>query len=81
MLPRVRVVNMVERSTSVYVGKIAASVPDEVVNALLRACGRIRSWKRQVDPETKQVRAQGQALALALALGTPPAGPRLAPAR
>lgn len=48
-----------EKSTTVYVGKIASSVPDSVIRTLLEACGRVRSWKRQEDPDTKQLKGFG----------------------
>ncbi|PNW80034.1 hypothetical protein CHLRE_08g375084v5 [Chlamydomonas reinhardtii] len=51
--------SIAEKSTTVYVGKIAGSVPDEVVRDLLDACGRVKSWKRQVDPDTKQPKGFG----------------------
>lgn len=48
-----RVAAALEKSTTVYVGKIAASMDDSVIKTLLTACGSLKSWKRQVDPETK----------------------------
>ncbi|GFR49350.1 hypothetical protein Agub_g11374 [Astrephomene gubernaculifera] len=51
--------SIAEKSTTVYVGKIASSVPDPVVKTLLDACGRVKSWKRQVDPDTKQPKGFG----------------------
>lgn len=33
-----------------YVGKIAASVPDAVVRELLEACGSIKSWTPVKEP-------------------------------
>ncbi|CAD7703997.1 unnamed protein product [Ostreobium quekettii] len=51
--------SMVHRSTSVYVGKIANSVDDGVMQSLLEACGGVKSWKRQEDPETKQPKGFG----------------------
>ncbi|GIL52376.1 hypothetical protein Vafri_8264 [Volvox africanus] len=51
--------SIAEKSTTVYVGKIASSVPDAVVRTLLDACGRVKSWKRQVDPDTKQPKGFG----------------------
>lgn len=51
--------SIAEKSTTVYVGKIAPSVPDSVIRTLLEACGAVRSWKRQEDPETKQPKGFG----------------------
>ncbi|KXZ56101.1 hypothetical protein GPECTOR_2g983 [Gonium pectorale] len=51
--------SIAEKSTTVYVGKIASTVPDTVVRTLLDACGRVKSWKRQVDPDTKQPKGFG----------------------
>lgn len=42
-----------------YVGKIAPTVPDAVIRTLLEACGRLRSWKRQEDPATKEPKGFG----------------------
>eukprot|EP00775_Hariotina_reticulata_P005966 gene5966-6205_t len=38
------------RATTVYVGKIAASVPDDVIRELLEACGQIKSWNPVKEP-------------------------------
>lgn len=38
------------RATTVYVGKIASSIPDAVVRELLEACGTIRSWNPVKEP-------------------------------
>jgi RNA-binding protein 25 len=51
--------HIAEKSTTVYVGKIAPTLPDNVIRTLLEACGSIRSWKRQEDPETKQPKGFG----------------------
>lgn len=51
--------SIAEKSTTVYVGKIAASLPDSIVKELLDACGKVKSWKRQVDPDTKQPKGFG----------------------
>ncbi|GMH45273.1 hypothetical protein BSKO_13230 [Bryopsis sp. KO-2023] len=51
--------SVLHKSTSVYVGKIANTVNDEVMLSLLVACGEVRSWKRQEDPETKQPKGFG----------------------
>lgn len=47
------------KSTSVYVGKIANTIDDSVMQSLLKACGGVKSWKRQEDPETKQPKGFG----------------------
>ena len=39
------------RSTTCYVGKIAPSLEDSVVRALLEACGPVTSWKRMQDSD------------------------------
>eukprot|EP00878_Enallax_costatus_P040344 GHUV01046510.1.p1 GENE.GHUV01046510.1~~GHUV01046510.1.p1 ORF type:complete len:123 (-),score=25.94 GHUV01046510.1:287-655(-) len=38
------------RATTVYVGKIAASIPDTVIRELLEACGTIKSWNPVKEP-------------------------------
>ncbi|KAG6556371.1 hypothetical protein Mapa_002314 [Marchantia paleacea] len=38
--------------TTVYVGKIASTIEDEFLRALLELCGVIKSWKRAQDPTT-----------------------------
>jgi hypothetical protein len=43
----------------VYVGKIAPTLDDEIVSKLLKACGGVKSWKRQEDPETKELKGFG----------------------
>jgi RNA-binding protein 25 len=48
-----------ERSTIVYVGKIAPTLNDDVVSSLLNACGTVKSWKRQEDPSTKEKKGFG----------------------
>jgi RNA-binding protein 25 len=37
-------------ASTVYVGKIASSVPDPVIRELLTACGSIRSWNPVKEP-------------------------------
>jgi RNA-binding protein 25 len=37
-------------ASTVYVGKIAPSVPDKVVRELLEACGTIKSWNPVKEP-------------------------------
>lgn len=48
-----------EKSTTVYVGKIAASVDDSLIRSLLDACGTVRSWKPLQDPETQKPKGFG----------------------
>ena len=48
-----------EKSTTVYVGKIAASVDDALVRSLLDACGGVKSWKPLQDPETQKPKGFG----------------------
>lgn len=48
-----------EKSTIVYVGKIAPTLDDDVVSSLLNACGTVKSWKRQEDPSTKEKKGFG----------------------
>lgn len=38
--------------TTVYVGKIAPTIEDEFLRAILELCGQIKSWKRAQDPTT-----------------------------
>lgn len=47
------------KKTTLYVGKIAPTVPEEVVRQLLEACGRLRSWKPMKDPETGRPKGFG----------------------
>lgn len=58
-VPQTSSVLALHKSTSVYVGKIANTVDDTVMQALLEACGGVKSWKRQEDPETKQPKGFG----------------------
>jgi RNA-binding protein 25 len=37
-------------ATTVYVGKIAPTVPDEVILELLEACGQIKKWNPVKEP-------------------------------
>jgi len=50
---------LAEKSTTVYVGKIASSLDDSIVQSLLEACGKVKSWKRATDPETKELKGFG----------------------
>uniref|UniRef100_A0A061R3W8 Rna-binding protein 25-like isoform x1 n=1 Tax=Tetraselmis sp. GSL018 TaxID=582737 RepID=A0A061R3W8_9CHLO len=49
----------VPRSTTLYVGKIPASVSEDLLRELLQLCGQVKSWSRHSDPETKQLKAFG----------------------
>ena len=40
-------------------GKIAASISDQLIKQLLEACGPVKSWKRMEDPDTKQLKPFG----------------------
>lgn len=42
----------VTKSCTLYVGKIASTVDNKVIKALLDACGTVKSWKRVEDTET-----------------------------
>jgi RNA-binding protein 25 len=50
--PRLPAGVMPAKSTTLYIGKIAPSVDDGTLRALLDACGAVRSWKRVQDAET-----------------------------
>jgi RNA-binding protein 25 len=45
--------------TTLWVGKIPAGLADADVRELLEQCGRVRSWKRGVDPKTGALKAFG----------------------
>lgn len=47
------------KSTTLYVGKIAATVDDSTIKRLLEACGPVKSWKRMSDPETNKPKGFG----------------------
>lgn len=47
------------KSTTLYVGKIAATVSDDVIKSLLEACGPVKSWKPMQDPETNKSKGFG----------------------
>ncbi|KAJ1481364.1 hypothetical protein T484DRAFT_1625826 [Baffinella frigidus] len=51
--------NVVEKKTSLYVGKIPEGLEDESVKALLDNCGTVVSWKRVMDAETKKPKGFG----------------------
>ncbi len=42
-----------------YCGKIASTLDDEIITSLLHACGKVKSWKRTTDPETKEAKSFG----------------------
>ena len=48
-----------QKSTTLYVGKIASSVSDETIETLLTACGPVKSWKPMQDPETNKSKGFG----------------------
>ena len=47
------------KSTTLYVGKIAATISDDVIKTLLEACGPVKSWKPMQDPETNKSKGFG----------------------
>jgi RNA recognition motif-containing protein len=47
------------RQTTLYVGKIASSINDDLIKQLLDACGSVKSWKRMEDPDTKALKPFG----------------------
>ena len=47
------------KQTTLYVGKIAASISDDLIKQLLDACGTVKSWKRMEDPDTKALKPFG----------------------
>ncbi|KIY94795.1 RNA-binding protein 25 [Monoraphidium neglectum] len=49
----------VAKATTVYVGKIATTVPDEIIRRLLEACGRVINWKPTLDPLTQAPKGFG----------------------
>lgn len=53
MRPPVRAPVQPIKSTTVWVGKIATSVEIPVIKGLLEACGPVKTWKPQVDPDTQ----------------------------
>lgn len=48
-----------QKSTTLYVGKIASTVSDETIQTLLEACGPVKSWKPMQDPETNKSKGFG----------------------
>jgi len=48
-----------EKSTQVYVGKIAATIEDDFIRKLLESCGKVVKWSRYVDPVTEQPKPFG----------------------
>lgn len=50
---------MPPKQTTLYVGKIASSVGDDIIKELLEACGPVKSWKRMEDPDTKALKPFG----------------------
>lgn len=47
------------KSLTLYVGKIAPRVSDDVIKALLEACGPVKSWKPMLDPDTQKPKGFG----------------------
>jgi hypothetical protein len=56
------------KNTTVYVGKIAPTLEDAVVQQLLQACGATKSWKRMTVSRgsflTSYLRSRGCALCI-----------------
>jgi RNA-binding protein 25 len=44
---------------TLYVGKISTAVDDSVIRALLEACGKVKSWKPMLDPDTQKPKGFG----------------------
>ncbi|XP_074580324.1 RNA-binding motif protein 25-like isoform X2 [Curcuma longa] len=58
--PIVPIVAPVEKpQTTVYVGKIAATIENEFLLSILRLCGPVKSWKRAQDPSDGTPKAFG----------------------
>jgi RNA-binding protein 25 len=47
------------KSTTIYVGKIAATLDDDVMMKLLEACGKVKQWKPVKDPSNNQPKGFG----------------------
>jgi len=47
------------KQTTLYVGKIASSISDDLIRQLLDACGTVKSWKRMEDPDSKALKPFG----------------------
>eukprot|EP00698_Gefionella_okellyi_P005088 TRINITY_DN14674_c0_g1_i1.p1 TRINITY_DN14674_c0_g1~~TRINITY_DN14674_c0_g1_i1.p1 ORF type:complete len:558 (-),score=108.51 TRINITY_DN14674_c0_g1_i1:1016-2656(-) len=45
--------------TTVWVGRIATGVDDEMMKDMLKCCGEVASWKRMPDPETGRPKGFG----------------------
>jgi len=50
---------MQSKSTTIYVGKIAATLDDDVMMKLLEACGKVKQWKPVKDPSNNQPKGFG----------------------
>ncbi|CAG9461715.1 unnamed protein product [Pedinophyceae sp. YPF-701] len=48
-----------QKSTSIFVGKIPASVPDDLIRKVLDQCGKVKGWKRMEDPDTRCLKPFG----------------------
>ncbi|XP_043723324.1 RNA-binding protein 25 isoform X2 [Telopea speciosissima] len=58
--PVVSIVPPTEKpQTTVYVGKIAATVENDFMHSLLRLCGDVKAWKRAQDPSDGTPRGFG----------------------
>lgn len=47
------------KSTTMYVGRIPASLSDETLQGVLQACGEVQSWKPTLDPDTGKSKGFG----------------------
>lgn len=47
------------KETTVWVGKISATVDDSLIRSLLEACGTIKSWKPMKDPDSGKSKGFG----------------------
>lgn len=47
------------RALTVWVGKIAPTVENETIHALLKACGKIKEWKPVLDVDTGKMKSFG----------------------
>lgn len=47
------------KNTTLYVGKIAPTVGDDIVLSLLESCGPVKEWKRVLDAETQNPKGFG----------------------
>lgn len=47
------------KNTTIYVGKIAATLDDDVITKLLEACGKVKTWKPVKDPSNNKPKGFG----------------------